>query len=373
MPDPLGAIVIGAGPAGLATSRELQRHGVEHVVLERDGIGQSWTRLYDSLTLHTGRHMSGLPGLPFARGTPLFLSRDEFVAYLHRYHAHFRLPLRSGVAVETVRREADHWITGAGAASFRARALVIATGIISNPVTPALPGSDAFTGVMRHSATYRRPSDCAGKRVLVVGCGNSGGEIASELGRAGVDTTISIRSGANVVPLHILGIPIQYLSFGVRHLPRRIQELVLAAVNRLMEWRKGPPVLPRAGVSPLDAIPLIGFHLVDAIREGAVKVRGGIDHLTASGVFFAPGEEEPFDEIIFATGFRAAIGFLAPLVTFDARGFASRSDRVRSADQPDLYFVGHNYDTTGALFNIRLDARRVAAAVAVASHYNGRA
>ncbi|HEU4520500.1 MAG TPA: NAD(P)/FAD-dependent oxidoreductase [Thermoanaerobaculia bacterium] len=361
--DVTPTVVIGGGPAGLATSRELLARGIEHVVLEKGETGESWSsRVYDSLTLHTGKHMSALPAMAIGRRAPLFVGRSEFLDYLRRYQAAFGLPVRSGVVVQRVRREDDAWIVETSGGPIRTSAVVVASGIMSNPVLPQLPGASEYRGRIRHSVTYRRPEECRGRRVLVVGAGNSAGEIASELGRAGVDTTIAIRSGANVVPLQLLGIPIQYLSHGVRKLPRGVQETIVAAMSRVTEWRKGPPLIPRPAHSPLDAIPIIGFRLIDAIRDGKVKVRGGLAALTPGGVLFANGQEESFDEIVLATGFRAAIEFLSS-VTTDARGFGSRRDRVISTDHSSLFYVGHNYDSTGGLFNIRRDAPAAADAV----------
>jgi cation diffusion facilitator CzcD-associated flavoprotein CzcO len=357
------AVVIGAGPAGLATSRELQKRGVEHAVLERGNVAESWSRLYDSLTLHTGKHMSHLPGMRFRRGTPLFLSRDTFLEYLHEYRQRFALPIESGREVTALERVDDGWRVTANGETITAKAAVVASGIISNPRVPKIAGMDEFRGEVRHSITYRRPDEVRGKRVLVVGAGNSAGEIASELGREGIDTTVAVRSGANVVPLQILGIPIQYLAWMIRTLPKPAREVIVSAMRKVTELRNGPPVLPRAAVGPLDAIPLIGFRLVDAIRNGSVKLKGGVESFTPSGVRFADESEEPFDVVVLATGFRAAIGFLGPLVHTDERGFGMRRDRVISIDQPNLFFVGHNYDATGGLTNIRRDAPLAAEAV----------
>src|SRR5581483_9131125 len=221
-------------------------------------------------------------------------------------------------------------------------------------------------GRIVHSVAYRRPEPYAGRRVLVVGVGNSGAEIASEIARAGAGTrvTIAVRSGANVVPLTLAGLPIQYVAYWVRKLPRRAQEGAVALVRLATELARGAPVLPRPPHSPLDAIPVIGFHLVDAIREGLVDVRAGIAELTADGARFTDGTAACFDDIILATGFRAALGPLGSLVQTDAHGFARRRDRVVSLDQPRLYFVGHNYDATGGLYNINRDARLAARLIA---------
>lgn len=360
-------IVVGAGPAGLAAGRALRARGLEPRIFERgDRPGFSWSRLYDSLTLHTGKHLSALPGLRFDRRVPLFPSRLDFLGYLERYADRFRLELETGVSVLRANPagNGNGWKLETTAGELETKALVFATGIIANPYIPALPGSEDFRGRIMHSIDYRNPAPFLGRRVLVVGVGNSGGEIGSELARAGVDVTVAVRSGANVVPLTLFGLPIQYLAHVVRRLPRSAQEVVVAAVRRITELRRGPPALPRPGYGPLDAIPLIGFHLVDEIKAGRVRVAPGITHLTPSGAAFTDGSHGDFDAIILATGFRPAIDALKNLVRVDARGFALRSDRITSADQPRLFFVGHNYDSSGGLLNIARDSELAAEAVA---------
>jgi cation diffusion facilitator CzcD-associated flavoprotein CzcO len=362
-----GAIVVGAGPAGLATSRELLRRRVEHVVLERGRIGESWRRCYHSLRLHTGRHLSHLPGLPFPPGTPLFPTRDQLVAYLESYARTFRLPIREHSPVSAARHDGDHWQIRLGSGEeLAARALVISTGIMANPYLPDLPERARFNGQVLHSIEYHAPEPYLGRRVLVVGIGNSGGEIASELAGAGVDVTVAVRSGANVVPLTLLGLPIQYHSWALQPLPRSVRVAIAATVRRLSDARRGRPPFPRPAHSPVDAIPLIGFHLVDAIRSGRVALAGQPERFTATGVRFAGGSEQAFDAVIFATGFRPALGLLGAAVRTDGKGFALRADRIRSADLPGLVFVGHNYDSVGGLRNICRDAPRAAEAVRLA-------
>ncbi len=363
---PLGALVVGGGPAGLAVSRELQKRGVNHRVLERgDGAGAVWAKLYDSLTLHTGRHMSHLPDRPFAAGTPLFVPRATFVRYLDDYARHFALPLEAGVEVTRLERHDGVWVADTTRGLVSARTVVLATGIVSNPRLPDLPGRDTFGSEVLHASAYQRPGPFTAKRVLVVGVGNSGGEIGSELSRAGAQVTVAVRSGANVVPRDLAGIPIQYLSYGLRKLPLAVQRIAADLVRRLGEARRGPPVLPRPAHSALEAIPLIGFNLVDEIRAGRIAVRPGVAALTPTGARFTDGREEPFDVVILATGYRAAVQPLGDLVRLDARGFGERTDRVVSADQPGLFFVGHNYDSSGGLSNIRQDAPLAAERVAV--------
>ncbi|MCC6770345.1 MAG: NAD(P)/FAD-dependent oxidoreductase [Gemmatimonadaceae bacterium] len=363
MPDPAyPVLVIGAGPAGLATAACLTRRGIDHRLLERGAtLGHTWANLYDSLVLHTGRHMSTLPGRRYPRGTPLFPTREQFRRYLDDYATSFSLRVETGMDVQELRRSRFGWAaTLADGARIEGSSAVVCTGIVANPRVPAIDGRAGYGGELLHSVDYRRPDRFVGRRVLVVGVGNSGGEIGSELALAGAQVTLLVRSGAHVVPREIAGIPIQYLSSVVRKFPRAVQEVVVRGVARLTERRRGPPVLPLPAHSPLDGIPVIGFHLVDAIRSGAVSLQQGeITALTSDGAVFSDGSSLPFDAIILATGYAPALGMVETLVERDARGFALRRDRVTSADQSGLYFVGHNYDATGGLANIRRDAPMV--------------
>src|SRR5206468_7079696 len=134
---------------------------------------------------------------------------------------------------------------GEGGRVLRASVVVVATGIVANPRIPRFAGQERFTGRILHSVEYKRPDPYADRRVLVVGVGNSGAEIASEIARAGGEVTIAVRSGANVVPLTLAGLPIQYVSYRVRKLPRSFQDGAVALFGFITELRRGPPVLPR--------------------------------------------------------------------------------------------------------------------------------
>ena len=357
------AVVVGAGPAGLATSRELARAGVEHCVLERgDEVGHTWARLYDSLVLHTGRHLSALPGLPLPSTLPVFVPRGDFLDYLQRYADVFRLPIETGTEVTVAARDDGRWRLQLRSGSvIHARQLVVATGIVANPYVPTIPGRERFTGRLLHSVDYRRPDGLKGARVLVVGAGNSAGEISVELARAGAIVSLAVQTGATIVPRDLLGIPIQYLAVVLSPLPRSLVQRLTTIVGSL----RGPRVLPLPARTPCAKVPLIGLALGDALRAGTIQVRGGVEALTAEGVRFSDGSEQGFDEVILATGYRAAVGFLGNAIRLDGCGFARRRARVTSADRPDLYFVGHNYDTRGGLFNIARDARRAAQAVSL--------
>ena len=360
--DLFTAVVIGAGPAGLATSHELKRRGIGHVVLERgDAPAYTWANLYDSLVLHTGKHMSALPGLGFPSTAPLFPTRADFVAYLRRYAATFELPIRTGAEVSRAERVSGGWkIATSAGDELRARAVVVATGIAANPVVPVVQNRGQFRGRVRHSIEYRNPADAKGRRILVVGAGNSAGEIAAELSRAGAKVTLAVRNGAHIVPREVFGVPIQYISVPLGYLPRRVQRGVATVLGSAIASLKGKSVLPAPAPGGCPRVPIIGFHLADEIRRGAVAVRGDMGAFTTDGATFADGTSDEFDEVIFATGFRAAMGMFGDAVRLDPCGFGLRRNRVVSTDQPDLYFVGHNPDVRGGIFMIGKDARRAA-------------
>ena len=176
-------IVIGAGQAGLAAGYHLQRAGVSFAILEAgDQPGGSWPAYYDSLRLFSPARYSALPGRPFPGPAGRYPARDEVVAYLRDYAAHFRLPVITGVRVTEVAPAPDGFrVRAANGTVFSARAVVAATGAFHRPSLPALPGQESFGGRIIHSAAYRRPEDFAGQRVIVVGAGNSAVQIAVEL------------------------------------------------------------------------------------------------------------------------------------------------------------------------------------------------
>jgi cation diffusion facilitator CzcD-associated flavoprotein CzcO len=358
----MDAVVVGAGPAGLATSRALARRGIEHVVLERGPrVGHSWRQFYDSLVLHTGKHLSALPGLRFPASTPLFPTRADVVAYLDRYAAHFRLPVRTSAAVTTVERIAGLWrVRTRDGMEIAARAVVVATGTAASPWTPDIPGRREFAGRMLHSAEYRRSTDVAGPRVLVVGGGNSAADIATELAAAGRAVTLSVRSPLRFSPLTVLGAPAQYVAFPLGWLPLRLQRAIVARGDRRqMETRDR-----NAAVGCLR-IPVIGSRQRHAIEQGEIGLASALTALTRDGARFADGSTRAFDDVLLATGFRPALGCLATVrVRRDACGAACRRRRVASADAPTLFFVGQNADIRGTLFSLRCDARLTARMIA---------
>jgi phosphatidylglycerophosphate synthase len=330
-------IVVGGGAAGLAAAQALQRRGSECLVLEQQSAGWVWTQHYDSLTLNTHRDASALPGLAMPRDYPCFPTGRQVQAYLAQYAATQGLTVRNGVIVIKADPDDRGWRLITSDGEYRCADLVMATGIWSHPHTCGLPGSEAFEGELLHSSRYRRPGDYAGRHVLVVGAGNSGAEIAAELGEAGVETTIAVRSGATFVSRPHSGLQMSVVSALLRGLPRPI-------VNAVLRRRRADFAdigLPRERIPEADIYPVVGFRLPEAVRAGKVRVVGTVAALTAAGAHLADGAPLACDVVVLATGYRPALGPVAAWVELDD-GWPML-DGFRSRRHPHLYVLGTRY------------------------------
>jgi cation diffusion facilitator CzcD-associated flavoprotein CzcO len=363
----LDAIVVGAGPAGLACAQTMQAAGLRVAVLEKEvRVAASWRRHYDRLHLHTDRDHSGLPGMPMPRAFPTYPSRAEVVEYLESYAARFGIRPVFNTPVVRVSRDGAHWRAEANG-GWWAPVVVIATGIARTPHRPALPGADAFAGEIIHSSDYRNAAPYLGKRVLVVGFGNSGAEIALDLVEAGVEVALSVRGPVQILPRDLLGIPTIAWSIFYRPLPARLVDFINGPVIRLAvgpieplrRSRKGP----RQTVEEDGRAPVFDIGTLARIRDGSIKVHGAIDRLTATGAAFASSGEERFDAIILATGYHPDLRDLLPGAqgVLDDRRLPIATGRTTA--EPGLYFCGQITSPTGQLREIGIEAARIAALV----------
>lgn len=367
------AIVIGAGPAGLATAACLNQAGVETRLIERAGsVGASWRQRYDRLHLHTDRGHSGLPGLPMPHAYPRYPSRAQVVEYLEGYAEHFGLAPRLNTAVTRAVWENGDWQVKTNAGIYRAPVLVVATGAADAPFRPGWPGIEGFAGDIRHSVEYRNPLPYSAKRVLVVGCGNSGGEIALDLAEAGI-SALAVRGPVNIVPRDLFGIPILSWTVVLNLLPARVADLLSAPLIRLATGSLSRLGLERAASGPFadvaerGRVPLIDVGSVAAIRRGSISIRPDIRRLHPGEVEFADGRREPYDAIIAATGFRPDLRGLLPEAgeALDVRGVPTTSGTPAAIT--GLCFCGFHISPTGQLRQIGLEARRIARHVAARS------
>ena len=372
MPEQTSVIILGAGPSGLAAAGCLREKGVPFIVVERAGaVGSTWRAHYERLHLHTIKQFSALPGLPWPSTVPMYPSRAEVVAYLERYAAKFQIEPRFGCEVTSARHDGAQWVVRAGESEIHARALIVATGYNRVPKQPSWPGQSTFRGEIIHSSAYRNGAAWKGKRALVVGIGNSGGEIAIDLWEHGAETALSVRSPVHVVPRDLLGLlPAQINSlFLLGRLPPKIADRIAMAllgrvIGDLSPYGLHRPTLgPIAQVLEQGRIPLIDVGTIALVKQGKIKVFPGPRELTEEGVVFTDGREIKVDVIVTATGYRAALeGVLENSARYvDERGYPRRHGV--EAETPGLYFIGYRNPLTGALHDIALQAHRVAAAL----------
>jgi cation diffusion facilitator CzcD-associated flavoprotein CzcO len=362
------AVVIGAGPAGLAAAAELGRRGIPAVVLERsDAVAAAWRGRYDRLRLNSSRWTSQLPGARYPRGAGVFPARDEVVRYLEDYAR--PLDVRFDTTVERIDRDGDVWRIRTSQGDLAAGHVIVATGHSSTPHVPSWPGRDGFSGRLLHAAEYRNPAAFRDADVLVVGPGCSGMEIAYDLATGGAGRVrLAVRTSPNILLRSAVG-PVLgrlVLALGVARADRIMRALQRLTVGDLAPY--GLPVpeegmasrLARLGVAPA----IIDKTTVQAIKDRRFDIVAGVERLDGDGVVLADGSRIEPHAVIAATGYRTG---LEPLVghlgVLDERG----KPRVTSGEAATgLRFVGY-IPRPGQIGRMGAEAAAAAEAIAAAS------
>ncbi|MBS0375776.1 MAG: NAD(P)/FAD-dependent oxidoreductase [Proteobacteria bacterium] len=368
--EPEDILVIGAGPAGLAVSACLRREGLRHVVLERESqIGSAWYRHYDRLHLHTTKRYSGLPMMPWPKDAPRYPSREQVVEYLQAYATTHQIAPRLGITVHKVQQRGSRFWVETSAGTMTPRVVIVATGYNGVPVMPSIPGLDSFRGSAIHAGAYKNAAPYRGKRTLVVGCGNSGAEIALDLAEQGVDVAMVVRGPVHVVPRDLFGRPTQHTNVLLSHLPLGLRDAIAVAtvglaVGDLSRWGiVRPAVGPNRMIVETGRVPILDLGTIAMVKRGKIRVLPAVQKVLPDQVCFAGGAVHPFEAIIFATGYTPGIGRVVEdfEAIADARGRPHRFGEETGI--AGLYFVGFRNPPTGALREIALEAPRVARSI----------
>jgi putative flavoprotein involved in K+ transport len=370
--------VIGGGPAGLAAAAELRRRGMHPVILERgERVGSSWRAGYDRLHLHTVRGLSGLPGFRIPRKAGRWPSRDAVIDYLERYRAGHELEVRGGTEVERIAaagpQDGDgiRWVIHTTAGDqLPARSVVVATGHAHTPYVPDLPGRESYAGQLRHAREYRNPVPFTGLDVLVVGVGNSGSEIATDLAEGGArHVWIAVRTPPQIVRRDVAGWPAHATGILVSRLPAALVDPVARLQRRLTIPDLAPYGIPQpddgllSRVRRVGEVPLQDVGFVGAVRSGTVTPVAAVTGFEGDKVLLADGSAIGPQAVIAATGYRRGLEKLAGhLGVLDESGMP-RVHGGRPA-APGLFFLGYTVSLRGMLRDIAADARRLAPAVA---------
>ncbi|GAV85162.1 FMO-like domain-containing protein [Cephalotus follicularis] len=368
-------VIVGAGPSGLAAAACLKQKGVPSIVLERSNwIASLWQlKTYDRLRLHLPKKFCELPLMGFPSDFPTYPTKQQFIGYLEAYAKTFDIRPRFNESV----LHAEYDVTlgfwrvrcvglKGEETEYVCRWLVVATGENAEAVVPEIEGISEFGGDIRHTSLYKSGEDFRGKRVLVVGCGNSGMEVCLDLCNHNASPSLVVRDRVHILPREMLGRSTFGLSMWLlKWLPMRLVDRFLLVVSRILLGDTARFGLDRPRLGPLELknlsgkTPVLDVGTLAKIKSGDIKVCPGIKRLKRHAVVFADGITENFDAIILATGYKSNV----PSWLKD-RDFFSMKDGLPQMPFPNgwkgdcgLYAVGF---TKRGLLGASMDAKKIA-------------
>jgi len=353
--------IIGAGSSGIAACQVLDARGIPFDCFEAgSSVGGNWRYLNDnemssaywSLHINTSRDVMEYASFPMPKTLPNYPNHYQIAAYFDSYVDHFGVrdkitfrtevtrvvPATSGGGWEVTTRRRD-----GEPATTRYGAVLVANGHHWDPrwPEPPFPGADEFAGEQTHAHHYRVPEPYRGRRVLVLGIGNSAADIAVETASVSERTFLAMRRGAHVVPKYILGRPFDALAkTPLTRMPLWLQRSVLRLSLRLVQGRMTDYGLPAPDHKPLSAHPTVSADLLNRLGHGDITVKPIPSRLQPHGVRFADGSVEEIDAIIYCTGYKISFPFLDTSVISAEDNRIGLFHRVVDPDHDGLFFIG---------------------------------
>ena len=345
--------VIGAGASGIAMSKALHERGIPFDCFElSDRVGGLWvyrnsngvSSSYNSLHLNTSRSRTEYSDFPMPASFPDFPRHDHLATYFDSYvdHFGFRDRIRFQTGVRHVRREGGVFqVMVSTGETLEYDAVAVANGHLWDPrwPEPAFPESDAFTGEQIHSHEYKHESQLAGKRVVVLGMGNSAMDIVVDASYHAESTVLATRRGAHIVPKYLFGRPMDTV-FASEWVPARVRWALASILLRLEMGRLEQYGLPKPDHRFGQAHPTISGRLLDRLAHGAITVKPSIAALEGDRVRFTDGTELETDMIVYCTGYKFTFPF------FDENFVSAPGNEIGLYRNifhpaiPGLYFVG---------------------------------
>ncbi|MFF4503156.1 flavin-containing monooxygenase [Streptomyces sp. NPDC001401] len=304
--------VIGAGPAGLAVARALTERNLPYTHLERHtGPGGIWdidnpgSPMYESAHFISSKTLSGFGGFPMPEEFADYPPHRQILSYLTSFADAYGLTerIQFGVEVESVEKNSDGtWtVTRTDGRQTVHGQVVVCTGSQWHPNVPELPGH--FTGEVRHTVGYRSAQELRGKRVLVVGAGNSGCDIACDAARSADHAVISMRRGYWFIPKHLFGRPVDTIAAGGPHLPMWLEQRVFGTLLRIINGDPTRLGLQKPDHKLFETHPAINSMLIHHLQHGDITAKPGIARTEGRTVHFTDGTRDDFDLILLATGY----------------------------------------------------------------------
>ncbi len=351
--------VIGAGSSGITACQNLAERGIDFDCFEKSStVGGNWryendngmSAAYRSLHINTSRQMMEYRSFPMPVDYPDYPSHFEIASYFDDYVDHFglreRIRFRTEV-VEAVPAEGGWEVTVEGPDGSRETGhytdLMVCNGHHWDArwPEPAFPGSDEFTGVQMHAHDYRTPEIFEGKRVLVLGIGNSATDIAVESSRVADRTLLAMRRGAWILPKYMGGVPTDKATDGVfARAPLAVQSAFMRLMLRLSVGRLSDYGLPEPDHQPLHAHPTVSGELIGKLGHGDVTVKPNIERFEHDTVVFTDGSREQVDVVVYCTGYRITFPFFDDSIVSAEDNRIDLYRRVVSLQHPGLFFIG---------------------------------
>lgn len=341
--------IVGAGPSGLAVSRALSRLQIPHVVYEKHhDVGGIWdlnnqgTPLYESAHFISSKWTSGFSSFPMNEALADYPRHEHILAYLKAFAEAYglRKNIQFNAEIKQIDMlEPEMWrVHLANGGTALHRGVICANGVTWLPAMPAWPGK--FDGELRHSVTYRSNDEFRGKRVLIVGLGNSGADIACEAARTASTAAVSVRRGYHFMPKHVFGWPLDVFFRRPDLLPTELQSAdlragIFAVTGDPTRWG-----MPKPDHEFGQAHPLLNTQLLHHMAHGDIQVRPDIERLDGSEVIFKDGSKLQVDLILAATGYQVKAPYIEDSL-FEFKGQrAAQYLNVFSRKPLELYTVG---------------------------------
>lgn len=348
MNDGYRICIVGAGAGGLSMARALRRKGVAYDQFERHAdVGGVWDQanpgspMYDSAHMISSKTMSALMGFPMPADYPDYPGHRQVASYLRAFAAAYDLKrsITFSTSVESVKKVGSDWqVQLSDGTTRRYDGVIAATGLAWHPRLPTYPGS--FAGEMMHSSHYRTPDIFKGKKVLVVGAGNSGVDIASDAARSAERAMLSMRRAYHFIPKHIFGMPADVFALTGSILPMKLQQWTLAIVLRLLNGDVTRHGLRRPDHLPLSSHPIVNTSALLAMAHGDLTPKPDVLRFDGRTVHFKDGTSEEVDIVVAATGYVHKIPFADPALLANESHESDLFLRTISRRDPTFAAIG---------------------------------
>lgn len=364
-------VVVGAGPSGLILARRLAQAGVDFTVLERnETVGGIWnidapnSPMYESAHFISSRTVSGFPDFPMPDHYPDYPNHKQLFEYIRAYATHFDLLkyVEFNKSVQQAVFNENHWtINLESGEEISCRYLICANGVTWEPNTVEWEG--AFNGEIKHSVRYKSVSELAHKRVLVVGAGNSGVDIACDASFAAEQAFLSVRRGYHFVPKHIMGKPVDVFSMEGPKLPEFLQQKIFSWMLRFINGDLTRYGLPKPDHKLFQTHPIMNTQILHYLAHGDCVAKPDVKRLDGDYVEFVDGSREKIDVIITATGYAHSVPFLSEGVLQQKNGRPDLYLNIFPRNQSNLAILGFIEFASAAYYNFDAMAELIVADV----------